>query len=92
MKFLIKTSAVGVSDTKSVNRGEYETEDEKEIERLKKLAKDYPQDVEVVTGKKKEAKKEEEKTEQAENASGDSKMNLKKLKDAQRRLTKLTGK
>jgi hypothetical protein len=52
MKFLIKTSAVAVSDTKCANQGMYETSDEKEIERLKKVAKKYPEDVEFVTDKK----------------------------------------
>ena len=81
MKFLIKTSAVGVSDEKSVSQGEYETTNEKEIERLKAIAKKFPEDVEVVTGKKKDEKqskenkdskeakkesKEEEKTDQNE--------------------------
>jgi hypothetical protein len=61
MKFLIKTSAVAVSDTKCANQGEYETTDEKEIERLKKVAKEYPNDVEVSTGKKKDEKKDDKK-------------------------------
>lgn len=59
MKFLIKTSAIAVSDAKCANRGEYETTDEQEIERLKKVAKQYPNDVEIVTGKKKDDKKDD---------------------------------
>ena len=71
MKFLIKTSAVGVSDKKSAQRGEYETEDKKEIERLRDIAKKFPDDVEEVKGKeapkqnnqtKNEDKKEDNKT------------------------------
>ena len=67
MKFLIKTSAVAVSDTKCANQGEYETTDEKEIERLKKVAKEYPEDVEVGAGKKKDEKKDDKKDEGNEN-------------------------
>ena len=62
MKFTIKTSAVALSDSKFAKRGEYETEDEKEIERLRTTAKKFPQDVEELSGhgsKKKEEPKEE---------------------------------
>jgi len=55
MKFLIKTSAIGVSDKKFAKQGEYETEDKKEIERLKDVAKRFPDDVEEI--KSKEASK-----------------------------------
>ena len=48
MKFLIKTSAIGVSDTKSVPSGTYETDDKQEIERLQAIAKRFPDDLEVV--------------------------------------------
>ena len=51
MKFIIKASAVAVSDTKFAKRGEYETEDSKEIERLKNTAKKFPKDIEEVSGK-----------------------------------------
>ena len=51
MKFLIKTSAVGVSDKKLAKHGEYETEDKKEIERLRDVAKRFPDDVEEIKGK-----------------------------------------
>ena len=60
MKFLIKTSAVGVSDKKSAKRGEYETSDEAEIKRLQDLAHKFPHDVEVLDGKKKAPKEPEE--------------------------------
>lgn len=62
MKFIIKTSAVAVSEKKFAKRGEYETEDVKEIERLKNTAKKFPKDVEEVSGngsKKKEEPKED---------------------------------
>lgn len=62
MKFIIKASAVAVSEKKFAKRGEYETEDSKEIERLKNTAKKFPKDVEEVTGngsKKKEEPKED---------------------------------
>jgi len=62
MKFIIKTSAVAVSETKFAKRGEYETDDSKEIERLKNTAKKFPKDVEEVSGngsKKKEEPKED---------------------------------
>ena len=62
MKFIIKTSAVAVSETKFAKRGEYETEDSKEIERLKNTAKKFPKDVEEVSAngsKKKEEPKED---------------------------------
>ena len=62
MKFIIKASAVAVSDTKFAKRGEYETEDSKEIERLKNTAKKFPKDIEEVSGngsKKKEEPKED---------------------------------
>ncbi len=60
MKFIIKASAVAVSDTKFAKRGEYETDDEKEIERLKNIAKKFPKDVEEASkGKQKEEPKEE---------------------------------
>lgn len=62
MKFTIKASAVAVSDSKFAKRGEYETEDEKEIARLRTTAKKFPQDVEETSGhgsKKKEEPKEE---------------------------------
>lgn len=62
MKFIIKASAVAVSETKFAKRGEYETEDSKEIERLKNTAKKFPKDVEEVSGngsKKKEEPKED---------------------------------
>lgn len=72
MKFLIKTSAVGVSDKKFAQRGEYETEDKKEIERLRDIAKKFPDDVEESKGKteapkqntqkKNEDKKDDDKT------------------------------
>jgi hypothetical protein len=51
MKFLIKTSAVGISDKKFAQRGEYETEEKKEIERLRDIAKKFPDDVEEIKGK-----------------------------------------
>lgn len=54
MKFNIKTSAVAVSETKFVKRGEYETEDQKEIERLRLAAQKFPQDVEELSSRKKE--------------------------------------
>jgi len=60
MKFIIKASAVAVSDTKFAKRGEYETDDEKEIERLKNIAKKFPKDVEEASkSKHKEETKEE---------------------------------
>lgn len=62
MKFIIKASAVAVSDTKFAKRGEYETEDSKEIERLKNTAKKFPKDVEEISGngsKKKDEPKED---------------------------------
>ncbi len=69
MKFLIKTSAIGVSDKKFAKQGEYETEDKKEIERLKDVAKKFPDDVEEIKGnskpatqKKDESKKDDDKT------------------------------
>ena len=67
MKFLIKTSAVGVSDKKFAQRGEYETEDKKEIERLRDIAKKFPDDVEEIKGKEApkqtpQKKKENDKT------------------------------
>lgn len=71
MKFLIKTSAIGVSDKKFAKQGEYETEDKKEIERLKDVAKRFPDDVEEIKGKeapkpnaqkKDEGKKDDDKT------------------------------
>ncbi len=65
MKFIIKTSAVAVSDSKFAKRGEYETEDQKEIERLRIVAKKFPQDVEEASGhskKKEELKEEQEET------------------------------
>lgn len=69
MKFLIKTSAIGVSDKKFAQQGEYETEDKKEIERLKDVAKRFPDDVEEIKGnakpatqKKDEGKKDDDKT------------------------------
>lgn len=71
MKFLIKTSAVAVSDTKCAHKGEYETTDEKEIERLKRVAKEYPEDVEVSKGKKKDEEKDEKKDEQKEDKKDD---------------------
>lgn len=52
MKFLIKTSAIGVSDTKSVPSGTYETDDKQEIERLQAIAKSFPADIEVVKDSK----------------------------------------
>lgn len=62
MKFIIKASAVAVSETKFAKRGEYETEDSKEIERLKNTAKKFPKDVDEVSGngskKKEEPKKD----------------------------------
>ena len=73
MKFIIKASAVGVSDKKFAQRGEYETEDKKEIERLRDIAKKFPDDVEEIKGKteapkqntqkKNENKKDEDKKE-----------------------------
>lgn len=51
MKFIIKTSAVGISDKKFAPRGEYETEDKKEIDRLREIAKKFPDDIEEVKGK-----------------------------------------
>ncbi len=51
MKFLIKTSAVGISDKKFAQQGEYETEDKKEIERLRDIAKRFPEDIEEIKGK-----------------------------------------
>lgn len=72
MKFLIKTSAIGVSDKKFAKQGEYETEDKKEIERLRGIAKRFPNDVEEIKGKaeapkqntqkKDEGKKDDDKT------------------------------
>ena len=71
MKFIIKTSAVGISDKKFAQGGEYETEDKKEIERLRGIAKKFPDDVEEVKGKespkqsnqkKDEGKKDDDKT------------------------------
>lgn len=65
MKFIIKASAVAVSDTKFAKRGEYETDDGKEIERLKNIAKKFPKDVEEASkGKQKEEPKEETDTEE----------------------------
>ena len=73
MKFTIKTSAVAVSDSKFAKRGEYETEDEKEIERLRTTAKKFPQDVEEVSGhgskKKEEPKEEKEETSPSEEST-----------------------
>lgn len=68
MKFIIKTSAVAVSESKFAKRGEYETEDQKEIERLRNTAKKFPQDIEEVSGSK---KKEEPKEEKEETASSE---------------------
>lgn len=66
MKFIIKASAVAVSDTKFAKRGEYETDDEKEIERLKNIAKKFPKDVEEASkGKQKEEPQEETDSEEA---------------------------
>jgi hypothetical protein len=60
MKFLIKTSAVGISEKKFAVKGEYETADEKEIERLKAVSEKFPKDVEVLTGKKKAEEEDDE--------------------------------
>lgn len=66
MKFLIKTSAVGISDKKFAQQGEYETEDKKEIERLREIAKRFPEDIEEIKGKEapktNTPKKEDDKT------------------------------
>lgn len=66
MKFLIKTSAVGISDKKFAQQGEYETEDKKEIERLRDIAKKFPEDIEEIKGKEtpkpNAPKKEDDKT------------------------------
>jgi hypothetical protein len=65
MKFLIKTSAVGISEYKFAQRGEYETNDEKEITRLKSIAERFPNDVEILTAAKEAAiktSKEEKKS------------------------------
>lgn len=51
MKFLIKTSAIGISDKKFAQQGEYETEDKKEIERLREIAKKFPEDIEEIKTK-----------------------------------------
>ena len=62
MKFTIKASTLAVSDTKFAKRGEYETDDAKEIERLKNTAKKFPKDVEEISGngsKKKDEPKED---------------------------------
>ena len=48
MKFIIKTSAIGISDQKYAFKGEYETEENKEIERLKNIAKHFPEDIEEI--------------------------------------------
>ena len=68
MKFIIKTSAVAVSESKFAKRGEYETEDQKEIERLRNTAKKFPQDIEEVSGSKKKEEPKEENT-QSEDSS-----------------------
>ena len=68
MKFIIKASAVAVSDTKFAKRGEYETDDAKEIERLKNTAKKFPKDLEEISSggsKKKDEQKEEANNEEA---------------------------
>ena len=66
MKFIIKTSAVAVSDSKFAKRGEYETEDQKEIERLKNIAQKFPNDVAETStqGSKKKDEHQEPSTEE----------------------------
>ena len=67
MKFLIKTSAVGISDKKFAQHGEYETEDKKEIERLRDIAKRFPDDVEEIKGKAETPKQNSPKKDEDEN-------------------------
>ena len=67
MKFIIKTSAVAVSESKFAKRGEYETDDQKEIERLRNTAKKFPQDIEEVSPQS--SKKKEENTPSEESSS-----------------------
>ncbi|QQS59452.1 hypothetical protein IPN35_00995 [Candidatus Peregrinibacteria bacterium] len=63
MKFNIKTSAIGLSDKKFAPHGEYETEDKQEIDRLREIAKKFPEDIEEVKGKAQTpAKKDEDET------------------------------
>ncbi len=71
MKFIIKTSAVGVSDKKSVSRGEYVTEDQQEIERLREIAKRFPDDIEEVKGKPESLKQNTAKKEEDEDQDED---------------------
>ena len=57
MKFIIKTSAVGISDSKFAPCGEYETTDRREIDRLKDIASRHPEDIEIAIEEKKDEKK-----------------------------------
>jgi len=67
MKFLIKTSAVGISDKKFTKQGNYETEDRKEIERLQDIAKKFPDDVEEIKGKEAPKQNTQKKNESKKN-------------------------
>ncbi len=80
MKFIIKTSAVGVSDKKSVSRGEYETEDQQEITRLREIAKSFPEDIEEVKSKAEALKQNASKKDEDEDQDEDQtpKIDLKK--------------
>ncbi len=73
MKFLIKTSAVGVSDKKFAQRGKYETEDKKEIERLRDIAKKFPNDIEEIKGKTEAPKQNTQKKKEDDKTPEDSK-------------------
>lgn len=68
MKFIIKTSAVAVSDSKFAKRGEYETEDQKEIERLKNTAQKFPNDVAEISTQGSKKKEEPQETHAEETA------------------------
>ena len=58
---------MAVSESKFAKRGEYETEDQKEIERLRGTAKKFPNDIEELSAsKKKEEPKEEASAEDVE--------------------------
>lgn len=71
MKFIIKTSAIAVSDTKFAKRGNYETEDQKEIERLRKTAQNFPNDIEEVAAQASKKKEESQENSTDENSASD---------------------
>jgi hypothetical protein len=71
MKFIIKTSAVAVSDSKFAKRGEYETEDQKEIERLKNTAQKFPNDVAEISTQSSKKKEESQETHAEETSTSE---------------------